>query len=62
MDFGITTTVGEGKIPRTVKFVYSLDESFDIGQDKGSPVTKEYKAGAKFTRTIKKIVVDLAIE
>jgi hypothetical protein len=54
--------VGEGQIPQTVKFIYSLDESFDIGRDTGSPVTEEYKAGPQFTGTIKKVLVDLAGE
>jgi arylsulfatase len=54
--------VGEGQIPRTVKFIYSADESFDIGRDTGSPVTDEYKAGSQFTGTIKRVVVDLVGE
>jgi arylsulfatase len=54
--------VGEGEIPRTVKFIYSADESFDIGRDTGSPVTDEYKAGSQFTGTIKRVVVDLVGE
>jgi len=51
--------VGEGTIPKTVKFGYTLDEPFDIGRDSGSPVTDEYKAEAEFTGTIKKVVIDL---
>jgi hypothetical protein len=54
--------VGEGEIPHTVKFIYSLDESSDIGRDTASPVTDEYKAGAQFTGTIKRVVVDLVGE
>src|SRR5262249_14355216 len=41
--------VGEGQIPTTMKFRYSLDESFDIGCDSASPVSEEYKALAQFT-------------
>jgi hypothetical protein len=55
--------VGEGQIPRTMKFRYSLDESFEIERDSGSPVSDEYKAGAQFTGgNIEKIVLDLAGE
>jgi arylsulfatase len=55
--------VGEGEIPRTNKFRYSLDESFDIGGDSASPVTQEYKAGAQFTGGhIEKVVLDFADE
>lgn len=53
---------GEGEIPHTVRFIYAVDETFDIGRDTGSPVTDEYKAGAVFTGVIKKVVVDLAGE
>jgi arylsulfatase A-like enzyme len=52
--------VGEGEIPRTVNYIYGLDETFDIGLDTGTPVTNEYKTDARFTGTIKKVVVDLA--
>ncbi len=34
--------VAEGEIPRTAAFGYSLDETFDVGCDKGAPVTDEY--------------------
>jgi arylsulfatase A-like enzyme len=53
---------GELKIPRTVRFVYSMGESFDIGRDSGTAVTPEYKHHAEFTGTIKKVVIDLAGE
>jgi arylsulfatase len=51
--------VGEKNIPRTAAFGYSLDETFDIGCDKGSPVTRDYEALASFTGTILKIDFDL---
>lgn len=52
--------VGEGQIPRTMKFVYSADQSLDIGLDSASPVSEEYKARAEFTGgNIEKVVVDL---
>ena len=50
---------GEGDIPRTVAYDYSLDETFDIGCDKGSPVTDEYKPLAAFTGTLIKVEFDL---
>jgi len=40
-------------------FDYSLDETFDIGCDKGSPVTDEYEALAAFTGTIVEVMMDL---
>jgi arylsulfatase A-like enzyme len=51
--------VAENTIPRTVAFGYTLDETFDVGCDKGAPVTDEYQALAEFTGTIIKIDIDL---
>jgi arylsulfatase len=48
-----------GMIPRTSAFGYSLDETFDIGCDKGAPVTHEYRALASFTGTIIRVDIDL---
>src|SRR5262249_44535583 len=36
----------------TMALAYSLDETFDIGCDKGAPVTDEYEPPAAFTETI----------
>jgi arylsulfatase A-like enzyme len=44
--------VAEGEIPRTAAFGYSLDETFDVGCDKGAPVTNEYPPLASFTGKI----------
>jgi arylsulfatase len=52
--------VAEGAIPKTTAFGYSLDETFDIGCDKGAPVTDEYPPLASFSGTIVKVDVDLA--
>jgi hypothetical protein len=52
--------VAEGEIPTTTAFGYSLDETFDVGCDKGAPVTNEYRALASFTGKIVRIDVDLA--
>jgi hypothetical protein len=40
-------------------FGYSLDETFDVGCDKGAPVTDEYPTLASFTGKIIKIDIDL---
>jgi hypothetical protein len=50
---------GEAEIPKTTAFIYSLDETFDVGCDKGSPVTEEYAVKAEFTGKIIKIDFDL---
>jgi arylsulfatase len=51
--------VGEERIPQTAAFGYTLDETFDIGCDKGSPVTNEYSAGAAFSGKVLKVDFDL---
>jgi arylsulfatase len=54
--------VGEGRIERTNPLgKFSLDESFDCGQDTGSPVIDEYDAKMpfKFTGTLQKVEIKL---
>lgn len=51
--------VGEELIPRTAAFGYTLDETFDVGCDKGSPVTHEYPTLAKFSGKVLKVDFDL---
>jgi arylsulfatase len=53
--------VAEVKIPQTIGVRFSLDETFDIGQDTGTPVLEEYdsKMPFSFTGTLSKFVVVL---
>lgn len=53
--------VAQGKIPRTVPVRFSLDETFDVGEDTGTPVIEDYadKMPFPFTGTLKKFVVVL---
>ena len=39
--------VGEGKITKTVPFVFSADETLDVGGDLAMPVTDDYPEGEK---------------
>jgi len=52
--------VAEGEIKKTSAFDYSLDETFDVGCDKGSPVTPEYRPLASFTGKIIRVDMDLS--
>ena len=57
--------VGEGRIEKTAPIgKYSLDESFDVGQDTGSPVIDEYDAKMpfKFTGTLRKVEIELGAD
>jgi arylsulfatase len=53
--------VAQGKIEHTVPTRFSLDETFDIGQDTGTPVVEDYlkKMPFKFTGTLKKVEISL---
>jgi arylsulfatase len=37
----------------------SLDETLDIGEDTGTPVSEDYKVPFKFTGEIEKVIVSL---
>jgi arylsulfatase A-like enzyme len=53
--------VGQVKIPKTIGVRFSLDETFDVGADTGTPVLEDYadKMPFKFTGELKKFVVVL---
>ncbi len=54
--------VAQGRIERTIRFRFALDETFDVGEDTGTPVIEEYAAQLpfKFTGTLEKLTVALA--
>jgi arylsulfatase A-like enzyme len=56
--------VAQGPIPETVPSRFSLDETFDVGEDTGTPVVEDYadKMPYPFTGTLKKFVVVLEPE
>lgn len=52
--------VAKGRIEKTVPFLFSADETVDVGMDNATPVTGEYKErDNKFTGRIGKITVEL---
>lgn len=56
--------MGTGEIPVLMRIAcvrFSLDETFDIGEDTGTPVVEDYveKMPFRFSGTLKKIVVVL---
>ena len=51
--------VGEGRIPRTIPFRVSADETLDIGEDTGTPVSEDYQVPFHFTGRLNKIVIKL---
>jgi arylsulfatase A-like enzyme len=53
--------VAEGRIERTIVFRYSFDETFDVGEDCGTPVAEDYadRMPFHFSGTLKKLTVEL---
>jgi arylsulfatase len=76
MDFGydgggvgkgatVTITVdgkpaAEGRVERSIPVRMSLDETLDIGEDTGTPVSEDYRVPFKFTGTIKRVLLKLS--
>jgi arylsulfatase len=52
--------VAKGRIEKTILGRFSADETFDTGEDTGSPVSDAYKAPFRFGGTIKNVEIDLA--
>jgi hypothetical protein len=59
-----TNWVAQGKIPQTIGVRFSLDETFDVGEDTGTPASEDYvdKMPYAFTGTLKKVAVVLEPE
>ncbi len=51
--------VAQGRIDHTMPGRFSFDETFDVGEDTGTPVGLDYDVPFKFTGTLEKVVVDL---
>jgi arylsulfatase len=54
------TKVGEGRIDATVPMVFSADETCDVGNDTGTPVTDDLAEGeTRFTGRVNWVQIDL---
>ena len=51
--------VAVGRVERTLPFRLAGDETLDIGEDTGTPVSDDYKVPFKFTGTLKKLAITL---
>ena len=51
--------VANGKSTRTIPFRVSADETLDIGEDTGTPVSEDYHVPFRFTGVIDKVGVEL---
>jgi arylsulfatase len=56
--------IAAGKIPQTIGIRFSLDETFDVGEDAGTPVSEDYvnKMPYPFSGTLKRFAVVLEPE
>src|SRR3954468_13479412 len=50
----------KGKLQRTVPLMFSADETFDIGEDTGTPASEDYHVPFKFTGELKKVMIELS--
>ena len=50
--------VGNGRIDKTVPVYFSTDDTFDVGEDWGTPVSPAYKPPFRFTGTLKTVTID----
>jgi arylsulfatase len=51
--------VASEKLPRTIAFRMSLDETLDIGEDTGTPVSEDYEVPFKFTGELEKVTINI---
>jgi arylsulfatase A-like enzyme len=51
--------IAQGRIDRTVPVRFSLDETFDVGEDTGTPVSEDYDVPNRFTGEVEKVVIEL---
>jgi arylsulfatase len=51
--------VGEGKIGKTQRNIYSIDETFNVGMDIASPVSEDYQSPFRFTGGLEKVTIEL---
>ena len=53
--------MAEGRIDKTVPFIFSADETADVGVDDASPVVEEYGEGRKSWSTgrINRVTVEM---
>jgi arylsulfatase len=52
--------VAEGRVDRTYAFRVALDETLDIGEDTGTPVSEDYHVPFRFTGDLNRVLVRLS--
>ena len=55
------TEIGRGRVEKTEEFVFSADETLDLGQDHGAPVTEDYSTKT-FNGSVKWVELDVGAD
>src|SRR3984893_9838811 len=50
--------MAEGRVANTVPYIFSWGDTFDVGEDWGTPVSPTYKPPFKFTGGIKLVTIE----
>jgi arylsulfatase len=50
---------GEGRVDRTEPIIFSADETCDVGNEFGSPVTPDYPADKQFSGEVNWVEIDI---
>jgi arylsulfatase len=51
--------VGQGAVDRTMPGQFSLSETFDVGEDTGTPVSRDYTRDNAFSGDLDRVVITL---
>jgi hypothetical protein len=54
--------VASEHLPQTIAYRMSLNETLDIGEDTGTPISEDYKVQFKFTRKLEKVTINITEE
>ena len=54
--------VASEHLPQTIAYRMSLDETLDIGEDTGTPISEDYKVPFKFTGKLDKVTINITEE
>ena len=54
--------VASEHLPQTIAYRMSLDETLDIGEDTGTPISEDYKVPFKFAGKLEKITINITEE
>lgn len=54
--------VASEKLPQTIAFRISMDETLDIGEDTGTPVSEDYQVPFNFTGKLQKVTINITEE